>query len=173
MISFLVRDFCRSTIYQPLFVVDRSCACLCRQVYKGFALFYVDICAFPFVFLCFMLWRYRQVDRFHGFLCRQVLRLFMSTGLRFCAFLCRYLRFPCLHVERFMQLWSNVFSMWRDIQSYPDVYSILMYILWLAKWYSILITYFTRIINRAWTLQLQVHNYIWQIHTKKSEKNNK
>ena len=57
MISyFLVRDFCRWTTYQPLlrlFVVDRFCACLCRQVYKGFALFYVDICAFPFVFLCF------------------------------------------------------------------------------------------------------------------------
>ena len=151
MISFLVRDFCRSTIYQPLFVVDRSCACLCRQVYKGFALFYVDICAFPYVFLCFMLWRYRQVDRFHGFLCRQVLRLFMSTGLRFCAFLCRYLRFPCLCGVIF-----NLILMY-----------ILMYILWLAKRYWILITHFTRIINRAWTLQLQVRNYIWQIHSKK------
>ena len=71
--------------------------CLCRQVYKGFALFYVDICAFPFVFLCFMLF-YVDIDRstglrFHAFLCRQVLRLFISTGLKFCAFLCRYLRF--------------------------------------------------------------------------------
>ena len=32
--------------------------------------------------------------------CRQVLRLFMSTALyRFCAFLCRLLHFPCLHVD--------------------------------------------------------------------------
>ena len=73
------------------------CVCLCRQVYKAFALFYVAICAFPVVFLCFMLF-YVDIDRstglmFHAFLCRQVLRLFMSTGLKFCAFLCRYLRF--------------------------------------------------------------------------------
>ena len=49
--------------------------------------------------------------------CRQVLHLFMSTGLKFCADsyvdICA---FPCLHVDRFMQLWSNVF-LCRDIQS--------------------------------------------------------
>ena len=40
MISFLVRDFCCWTTYQPLFVVDRFCACL-----------YVDrfIHLFPFI----------------------------------------------------------------------------------------------------------------------------
>ena len=37
------------------FVVDRFCACLCRQVDKCFALFYVDICAFPFIFFIIMI----------------------------------------------------------------------------------------------------------------------
>ena len=70
-----------------VFVVNRFCVCLCQQAYKGFTLFYVNICAFPFVFLCFMLF-YVDIDRstglrFYAFLCRQVLRLFMSTDLRF------------------------------------------------------------------------------------------
>ena len=84
---------------------------------------YVDICAFPFVFLCFMLFYVdnltstgRQVDRF------KVSCFSMSTG------------FALVYVDRF-----KVF---------------LMYILWLAKRYSILITHFTRIIDRAWTLRI-------------------
>ena len=49
--------------------------------------------------------------------CRQVLHLFMSTGLKFCAvFYVDICAFPCLHVYRFMQLWSIVF-LCRDIQS--------------------------------------------------------
>ena len=48
----------------------------CRQVYKGFVLFYVDICAFPFVFLCFMLF-YVDIDRF------KVSCFSMSTGFEF------------------------------------------------------------------------------------------
>ena len=67
------------------------CVCLCRQVYEGFALFYVAIFSFPFVFLCFMLF-YVDIDR--------------STGLRFHAFLCRYLRFSlstCRQVYAIME----------------------------------------------------------------------
>ena len=80
-------------------------------------------------------------------------RLFMSTGLRFCAFLCRYLRFSlstCRHEFYAIMEWIFFYVVIFN----PDVYSILMYILWLAKWYSILITYFTRIIDRAWTLRI-------------------
>ena len=116
-----------------LFVVDTFCACLCRQVYACFALFYVDICAFPFVFAdrfkfsCFSMSTSTGL-RFHVFLCRQVLRLFMSTGLRFCAFLCRYLRFSlstCRQVYGLCNYGVNVF-LCCDIQSWcifnPDVY---------------------------------------------------
>ena len=110
------------TKYQSLFVVDRFCTCLSVDRFIKVLCFSMSTFAlFPFVFLCFMLF-YVDIARstglmFHAFLCRQVLRLFISTCLLFSAFLCRYLRcFPCLHVDRFMQLWSNVF-LCRDIQS--------------------------------------------------------
>ena len=89
------------------------------------------------------------VDRFCSCLCLQVER-FALFYVDICAF-------PCLHVDRFMQL-CNVFYV---VIFNPDVYfiySILMYILWLAKRYSILITQFTCIIDRAWTLW--IYQYI-------------
>ena len=80
------------------------------------------------------------VDWFCACLYRQVY-CFALFYVNICAFL-------CLRVERFMQLC-------RDIQSrYIHVYSILMYIFWLAKRYSTLITHFTRIIGRVWTLRI-------------------
>ena len=105
-------------------------------------------------FLC----RHRQIDKFKvscfststGY----VLRLFMSIGLRFCAFLCRYLRFS-LSILMSTDLCNYGVMFFYVVIFNPDVYSILMYILWLAKRYSaILITYFTRIIHRAWTLRI-------------------
>ena len=71
------------------------------------AFLYVDICAFAFVFLYFMLF-YVDIDRstgllFHAFLRRQVLRLFMWTGLRvFALFYVDICVFPCLHVGTFI-----------------------------------------------------------------------
>ena len=96
-----------NNLHQPLFVVDRFWACLCRQVYKAFALFLSSSCV-----SCFSMSNSTGL-RFHVFYVDWV-----STGVRFCTFLCRYWRFSCLHVDRFMQLWSNIQSR----------YSILMYI---------------------------------------------
>ena len=79
---------------------------------------------------------------------RQVLRLFMSTGLRFCIFAL----FPVYMSTRLCSYGAIFFYV--VIFNLPTVYSILMYILWFANRYSILITHFTRIINRAWTLRI-------------------
>ena len=104
--------------------------------------------------------------------CRQVLRLFMSTGLRFCAlFMSIFALFPVymstgLCNYGVMFFYVVIFS--------PEVYSILMYILWLA----ICKTIFD--INHAFyshnkscmdLTNLRVRNYIWQIHSNKTVKN--
>ena len=94
----------------------------CRQVFKRFALFYVDICAFPFVFdrfkfSCFSMSTSTGL-RFHVFLCRQVLRLFMSTGLikvlRFSMSI--FALFPVYMSTGLCNYGVNVF-LCRDIQS--------------------------------------------------------
>ena len=97
-------------------LTTQTIALVCvRQVYKGFPLFYVDICTFPFVFLCFMLF-YVDIDRF------KVSYFSMSTGFalvyvdRFKILRFSMSIFPLFPVYRFMQLWCNVF-LCRDIQS--------------------------------------------------------
>ena len=67
-------------------LTTQTIALVCvRQVYKDFQLFYVDICTFHFVFLCFMLF-YVDTDRF------KVSCFSMSTG------------FALVYVDRFKVL---------------------------------------------------------------------
>ena len=68
-----------------------------------------------------------------------------------------------VYVDRFMKLLRfsmsifALFPVYMSMFFYVVIFN-LMYIFWLAKRYSILITHFTRIINRAWTLW--IYKYI-------------
>ena len=85
-----------------------------------------------------------------------------STGLRFHAFLLMSTGLALVYVDRFKVLRFSMsifalFPVYMSMFFYVVIFN-LMYIFWLAKRYSILITHFTRIINRAWTLW--IYKYI-------------
>ena len=119
-----------------------------------FALFLSSSCV-----LCFSMSTSTGL-RFHTFLCRQVLRLFMSTGLKFCAFLCRYFRFSLstgLCNYGVMFFYVVIFN--------PDVYFMTC-----KKIFDINHAFYSHNRSCMDLTNLQVRNYIWQIHSKKTVK---